>query len=105
MIPTKEEGTNELRIKSHGPMGELIMDRESGVARSKHAQAYLKRHGVNFTPRASGEHVGHLDRRGALLRTSILRVIEQCKQESLDINFSHVVSECVFYGNALVSVK
>ncbi len=32
-------------------------------------------------------------------------MIEQCKQESLEINFSRVVSERVFCGNALVSVN
>ncbi len=56
-------------------------------------------------PRAPGQHVGHIDRRRALLRTAILRVIEQCKEESLDIKFSHILSESVFGGNALVSVN
>ncbi len=55
MIANKEEGTlvvaiDEWWVKLHGPMGELIMDGESSVAKSKYAQAYLKRPGVNFVP-------------------------------------------------------
>ncbi len=110
VIPNTEETTlvdaiDELWIKLDGPTGELIMDGESGVARSKYAHNYLKRHGVTFALRAPGQHVGHIDRRGALLRTTILRVVEQCKAESLDINFTHIMSESVFCGNALVSVN
>ncbi|MFM7989167.1 MAG: hypothetical protein ACKPKO_58625, partial [Candidatus Fonsibacter sp.] len=69
----------------HGPMQELIMDGEGGVASSGYAKQYYDRHGIQLIPRAREHQVAHNDRRGALLRATLHRVTTQCESEGLDI--------------------
>ena len=78
---------------------------KGGVAQSGTAQAYLRHHGIKFVPRAKGQQVAHIDRRGALLRDTIHRVVAQCEHEGLDIQFEMIPSECVSSGNALLSIN
>ena len=41
-------------VRVHGPMKELIMDGELGLAASAKAETYFARHGIKFVPRAPG---------------------------------------------------
>ena len=89
----------------HGPMGELILDGATGLAAAGSAKQYYDQHGIKFVPRAKEQQVAHIDRRGALLRDAIHRVVTQCEAEGLDVDFKHILSDCVFCGNALLSVS
>ena len=70
-------GTN--LIGMHGPMLELIMDGEAGLASSGIAKQCFDRLGIKFAPRAKEQQVAHTDRRGVLLRDTIHRVATQCE--------------------------
>ena len=110
LVPSKEEtilvdALDTIWVGIHGPTKELIMDGEAGLAASAHAKQYYERHGIQFIPRAKEQQVAHIDRRGALLRDTLHRVTTQCKTEGLDIEFKQILSECVFCGNAMLSVN
>ena len=80
------------------------MDGEAGMT-SEGAQTFLRHHGIKYVQRAPDQQVGHVDRRGALLRDTIHRVVDQCRHEDLNLSFDQIVSECVFCGNALLSIN
>ena len=110
LVPTKEDtalvdALNAIWVGIHGPMIELIMDGEVGLAVSGHAKQYYDRHGIQFIPRAKEQQVAHIDRRGALLRDTLHRVTTQCETEGLEIEFKQILSECVFCGNAMLSIN
>ena len=92
-------------MKMHGPMRELIMDCESGVAKSQRTQGYLKRRGIKFAPRAPGQHARIIERRGALLRDTIHRIDAQLNHGGIDVPFSIRLGEATFAGNALLRVS
>ena len=64
-------------VSVHGPMKELIMEGELGLARDEEAKKYYKRKGITFVPRAPKQHIAHIDRRTALLRDTLHRVATQ----------------------------
>ena len=93
-------------ITTHGPMKELIMDGERGVAESSRSTSFLARLGIRLQPRAPLQHARYVERRGKLLRDVIHRIDSQLEREGLtDIPFEFRLSEAVFAGNALVSVN
>ena len=97
LVPSNEEtilvdALGTICVGIHGPMKELIMDGEAGLAASAHAKQYYERHGIQFIPRAKEQQVAHIDRRGALLRDTLHRVTAQCKTEGLDIEFKQILS-------------
>ena len=92
-------------IGRHGPMKELICDGERGLAVSQTTEKYFKSKGTTFRERAPQQHARIVERRGALLRVSIHRVQEGMEQERIDVPFYQVLSECVFAGNALLSIN
>ena len=91
------DALNTIWVGIHGPMRELIMDGEAGLAAAGSAKQYYDQHGIKFVPRAKEQQVAHIDRRGALLRDTIHRVVTQCEAEGLDIEFNHILSDCVFF--------
>ena len=60
---------------------------------------------MKFVPRAPKQQVAHIDRRGALLREAVHRIVEQCKIEGLTVPFQWVLSDAVFCGNAMLSIN
>ena len=86
-------------------MRELIMDGDAGLAATGSAKQYYDQHGITFVPRAKEQQVAHIDRRGALLRDTIHRVVTQREAEGLDVEFNHILSDCVLCGHALLSVN
>ena len=65
-------------VSVHGATKDLIMDQETGIANPmKSAQeqnlvkAYFDAKAIKYVPRAKEQHIGHIDRRGALLRDTI----------------------------------
>ncbi|MFM7983192.1 MAG: hypothetical protein ACKPKO_28115, partial [Candidatus Fonsibacter sp.] len=108
--PSKEDrvlidALDTIWVGIHGPMKELIMDGEAGLASSGYANMYYDRHDIQFVPRAKEQQVAHIDRRGALLRDTLHRVTTQCESEGLEIEFKQILSECVFCGNAMLSIN
>ena len=81
------------------------MDGESGIASSSKAHEYLSRHTIKFVQRAKGQHVAHIDRRGALLRDTIHRIVAQLDIDGLELPFKQILNEAVFCGNALITVN
>ena len=86
-------------------MRELILDGECGMAVDEDAKAYYRHKGITPVPRAPKQQVAHIDRRGALLRDTIHRILEQCKKEGLDAPFKYILSDAVFCGNAMLSIN
>ena len=81
LIHTLEESWTTI----HGPMHELTMGCESGVAKSQRTQECLKRRGIKFAPRAPGQHARIIERRGALLSDAIHRIDAQLKHKGIDV--------------------
>jgi len=82
-------------VSVHGAMKELIMDQETGISNpmksareQNQGKAYFDAKAIKYVPRAKEQHIGHIDRRGALLRDTIHRVVEQCKLEGFEMPFS-----------------
>ena len=55
LVPTKADtvhvdALNTIWVGIHGPMKELIMDGEAGLAVSGHAKQYYDRPGIQFIP-------------------------------------------------------
>ena len=88
IVPGKETETllnaiDKQWISIHGPMKQLIMDEETGLAAPMKSKAELNKvkeffdqKGIKYVPRAKEQHIGHIDRRGALLRDTIHRIVE-----------------------------
>ena len=110
VIENKEEGTlmraiDELWVSVHGPPKELISDGESGIMFSALTQEYLARKGIRWHGRGKDQHARFVERRGALLRDTIHRVEGQLEEEGIaGMPFTSILSECVFCGNALLTV-
>ena len=89
----------------HGPPKELITDSESGIVFAERAREYLARNGTKLHPRAKDQHAKYVERRGALLRDTIHRVEGQVREEGIaGLPFECILAECVFCGNALLTV-
>ena len=87
-------------------MRELIMNGGNGIAASARAGSFLSRLGIKFIPRAPQQHARIVERRGALFRDVIHRIVAQLKIEGLlDIPFEYRMAEAVFAGDALVTVN
>ena len=76
------DALDSLWVSIHGPMRELIRDGESGIATDEAAPNYLRRNGITYVPRALEHQVSDIDRRGALLRDTVHRVVTQCEQKA-----------------------
>ena len=71
LIEDKETETfvdalNDLWVRTHGPMKRLHVDGES-VITSIEGNVYLTSRGIDFKPRAPGQHARFIERRGAIL--------------------------------------
>ena len=96
----------ETWVSLHGPMKELIVDGERGIVIAETAKQYCQRNGIKVVVRAPMQHARMIERRGALLRDSLHRCDEQLKLEAIsDVPFSERLSNCVFAGNAMLSVN
>ena len=110
LTPNKEDESLITAIDTiwtgiHGPPKELITDSESGIALSHKTTEYLARQGTKLHPRGKDQHARYIERRGALLRDTIHRVEGQMREEGIvGIPFACVLAECVFAGNAMLTV-
>ena len=103
---TLTEAIDKLWVTIHGPPGELIMDGEAGVVRSDYTNRYLTRKGIKLHPKGKDQHAPHIERRGALLRDTVLKILSQLRVEGLeDTPFSSVLADAVFCGNAMLSIN
>jgi hypothetical protein len=55
------DALNSIWVGIHGPMRELIMDGEAGLAASGSAKQYFDRRGIKFAPHAKEQQVAHID--------------------------------------------
>ena len=92
-------------FRLHGPPKELIMDQETGIQASAETLQFLHRNGVHYEPRAKGQQVPYIDRRGALVREVMHKIISQLKREGIKMPIKQVLSEATFCTNALLSVN
>ena len=93
-------------VALHGPMTELLVDGERGLVISQVANDYCTRKGIKIVVRAPQQHARIIERRGALLRDAIHRNDEQLKLEGITgIPFEERLSNCVFAGNAMISIN
>ncbi len=109
IIPNTEEPTLlealDSWVRLHGPPKVLYMDQETGIQAGADALQYLHRHTIDYRPRAQGQQVAYIDRRGALVREAIHKVVGQLKKEHIKMEFKYVLSEATFCSNALLSVN
>ena len=110
VVPNKEDESLMKAIDSiwcgiHGPPQELITDGESGIVISKRTTEFLHRKGIKLHPRGKDQHARYAERRGALLRDTIHRVESQLSEEGIaGVPFECILAECVFCGNAMLTV-
>ena len=102
-VPFLLSALNRIWIAIHGPMQHLIIDGESALT-SDRVQARLRRNGINVEVRAPGQHARFVERRGAILRTTLHCLDSQLIREGINANMEDVLAEAVFAGNALVHV-
>ena len=86
-------------------MKELSIDGESGIVVSETTNTYLRRQGIELRPRAKDQHARYVERRGDLLRDTIHRIEAQRDEEGISIPFPQIVSEAIFCGNALLTIR
>ena len=103
------DGLDRAWVSIFGPMKELIVDGETGLA-SEECAAYLDRKGITRRPRAPNQHAQFAERRGGLLKEQLNRSTSQLRTEgytigtgSGEMSVASVLAECVFAGNALLS--
>ena len=92
-------------VRTHGPMKFLYTDQETSIVVSDKTQNYMKRWGIEHRPRAKGQHLGHIDRRGALVRESIHKIVDQLTEDGILMPFPYVLSEATFCTNAMLSIN
>ena len=110
IIPNKNEETlahaiDEIRVRPHGPMKELILDGEPGIDASDYTNTYLRRKGIRLNVRAQDQHAQYVERREAICRYVIHRVEEQLKLQGPTYPFDLILSEAIFAGNAMLTVN
>jgi len=111
VIPNREASTlisalNDTWVTIHGPMKELIVDGETGIAEPLSSGLFLARKGIKLVTRAPDQHARYIERRGALTRDVVHKIDTQLREEGLtEIPFELRLSEAVFAGNALVSIN
>ena len=86
-------------------MKELVVDGERGIVTAAETLDYCKAKGIKVHQRAPQQHARIVERRGALLRDAIHRLDSQLEEEGLTVPFEQRLNECVFAGNALISVN
>ena len=97
---------NLVWLTQHGPPKGLLFDGEKAVG-SDEALQFFKANGIHFHKRAKGQHCRYIERRTAILRHNLHTTDEQLMAEVIlqFIPFPHRLSNCVFAGNALISVN
>ena len=98
-----QDGLDEW-FKVHGWPKEIISDPERGVV-SKSTQEWLARKGITYVPRAKKQQVPHIDRRGALVRDVIHKMVDQLKVEGIKMPFKQILAEAVFITNAMLTIN
>ena len=86
-------------------MKEFIVDGESGIVVSELTNTYLRRQGIELRPRAKDQHARYVERRGAILRDTIHRIEAQLDVEGIVVPFGQILSEAIFCGNALLTIR
>ena len=71
-------------------MNEFTVDGESGIVVSELTNTYLMRHGIKLIPRAKDQHARYVERRGALPRDTIHRIVTQLDVEGIFIPFGQI---------------
>ena len=109
LVPNREDETliNALDkwVELHGPMTRLYMDQETAIQNSAVTTQYFTKKGIDYVPRAKGQQVPYIDRRGALMREIINKMVSQLKIEKIKMPFARVLSEATFCSNALLTVN
>jgi hypothetical protein len=107
IVDGKAEGAlmaalDELWFTIHGPSKELITDGVSGIVRWEVCSKFLERQGVR--PRSWGEdqHARLIERCGALLRDTVLRVEGQLKEGGIELAFEYLGRGHVLWKRASV---
>ena len=80
------------------------MDMETAFAKSEKVKAYLKTKGITPVPRAPEQHARYIERRGALVRECIHKIISQLEIEGIQLTFKRVLAEAAFMTNALLAI-
>ena len=96
---------DQLWCKRYGPPKVLHMDQEAAVQIGRAFTDYFHRKGIDYRPRAKGQQVPYIDRRGALVREVINKIISQLKVEKIRMPMDQILAEAQFVTNALLTVN
>ena len=110
LVPDRQEETimnalDQLWCKRYGPPKVLHMDQEAAVQIGRAFTDYFHRKGIDYRPRAKGQQVPYIDRRGALVREVINKIISQLKVEKIRMPMDQILAEAQFVTNALLTVN
>jgi hypothetical protein len=86
-----------------GPMKILITDLESAL-KSDEAAQFADRHSIQLKPVPKYAHADMIERHHDIKQQLCHRVEDECERQGLSISRKHLLAECVFAKNALVSV-
>ena len=90
-------------ITLFGPMKLLITDSESAL-KSDEAAQFASRHGFQIKPVAKYAHADMVERHHEIARQLCHRVENECERQGLGISRKHLLAECVFAKNSMLSV-
>ena len=110
LLPSKEEASllETLRaawVQHHGPTQVLYTDGGSGLV-NEAAKADLRSSGIRLEARTRpfGQHARFIERRGAVLRTTMHVLEDKREREGITIAFPSLFAESIFNGNAVARV-
>ena len=90
-------------VSTFGPMKILITDSESALTSDEAAQ-FADRHSIQLKPVPKYAHADMIERHHEITRQLCHNVDDKCERQGLGILRKHLLAECVFAKNALVSV-
>jgi hypothetical protein len=93
----------DLWVGIFGPMEILIFDGETSLDDDE-ATLYFQMKGITKRTSAVGQHVRIADRRIQMLRDLLHKVLTQLDLDGIKVPFKRVLAECIFVGNAMVSL-
>ena len=107
-VPNKHQETlltsfQKSWIAIFGPPNLLVTDPENGLNNDS-AKARIKRLGTELKVRGKDQHARYIERRGAILRKAMHTFEDQARREGIEINFTELLANCVFVGNAMTHV-
>lgn len=108
VLPNRETDTilrfiTQSWIRLFGPPRTLMSDQEGGLS-SEEGAIWFERFGINPKLTPKGAHAAIVERHHQTLRGIIHRVLQQSREEKLDLHFEDVLSESTLAKNIFTNI-